>query len=109
MAIVGVGCSAPTSSTARARQADLLLGLAQRGQPQVGLVVVLAPAGERDLAGVAAQVVAAAGEDGVQLAAGDVERDEHGGVDAAVDVERRGLPGVEEDRAQRARELSARA
>ena len=52
------------------RQADLLLGLAQRGQAQVGLVVVLAAAGERDLAGVAAQVVAAAGEDGVQRAVG---------------------------------------
>jgi hypothetical protein len=91
------------------RQADLLLGLAQGGQPQVGLVVVLAPAGERDLARVAAQVLAPAGEDRVQLAAGDVERHEHGGVDAAVDVQRGGLPGVEEDRAQRLRQLSARA
>ena len=36
------------------READLLLGLAQGGQAEVGLVVVLAPAGERDLAGVAA-------------------------------------------------------
>jgi hypothetical protein len=91
------------------RQADLLLGLAQRRQPQVGLVVVLAAAGEGDLARVAPQVVATAGEDRVQLAAGGVEGDEHGGVDAAVDVERRGLPCVEEDRAQRLRELSARA
>ena len=35
----------------------------------------------------AAQVVAPAGEDGVQLGAVEVERDEHGGVGAAVDVE----------------------
>ena len=91
------------------RQPDLLLGLAQRGQPQVGLVVVLASAGERDLAGVAAHVVAAPGEHRVQLAVGDVERHEHGRVDAPVHVERRGVPGVEEHRAQRVRELSARA
>ena len=55
------------------------------------------------------QVLAAAGEDGVQLAARGEEGHEHGGVDAAVDVERGGLPGVEEDRAQSLRELSARA
>ena len=40
-------------------------GLAQRGLAQVVLVVVLAAAGERDLAGVAAQVVAPRGEDDV--------------------------------------------
>ena len=52
-----------------------------------------------------------AGEDGVQRAVGvEVERDEDGGVGAAVDVERRGLGGVEQDAAREvARELSARA
>ena len=36
----------------------------------------------------AAQVVAAAREDGVQLAVVEVQRDEHGGVRAAVDLQR---------------------
>ena len=56
-----------------------------------------------------AEVVTAAGEDGVQVAAVEVERDEHGGVDAPVHVEGRGLLGVEEDGAQALRDLSARA
>jgi hypothetical protein len=92
-----------------ARQADLLLGLAQGRQAQVGLVVVLAAARERDLARVPAQVLAALGEDRVEGAVGDVERDEDRGVDAAVDVEARDLRGVEEDGAQPARDLSPRA
>src|SRR5690606_17172252 len=77
-------------------QADLLLGLAQGGDAQVGLVVVLAPAGERDLAGVAAQVVAPAREDRVQAPVGAVQRHEHGRVDAAVDVQGGRLGGVEQ-------------
>ena len=56
------GGRAPLSSTRRAER-DLLLGLAQRGPGQVGVAGVLAPAGERDLAGVAAKVGAALGED----------------------------------------------
>ena len=47
--------------------------------------------------------------DGVQVALAQVERDEHGGVDASVHVERRRLLGVEEDGAQALRDLSARA
>jgi len=58
---------------------------------------------------VAAQVVAAFGEDGVERAVTQVQRDEDRGVDAAVDVERRRLLGVEEDGAQALRDLSARA
>ena len=50
------------------READLLVGLAQGGLDQ-RLAVVAAPAGERDLARVAPEVVAAPGEDGVQAAA----------------------------------------
>ena len=103
MAIVGVGVSAPDDVDGLARQPDLLLGLAQRGVAQVllALLDVLATAGEGDLAGVPAQVVAAAREDGVQLAVQHVQRHEHGGVDAAVHVEVRRLLGVEEARPQR--------
>jgi hypothetical protein len=57
----------------------------------------------------AAQVLAAAREDGVQCAVDDVERDQYRGVDPSVDVERRRLLGIEEDRTQGVRELSARA
>ena len=44
-------------------EADLLLGLAQRRRPQVGVALVAAAAGEGDLTGVAPQVAAALGED----------------------------------------------
>ena len=60
--------SAPIRSTRLGGQADLLARLAQRGLAQVVLVDVLAPAGERDLAGVAAQVVAPLRQDDVQPA-----------------------------------------
>ena len=46
------------------RQPDLLVRLAQGGGGEVGVLGVAAPAGERDLAGVALEVVAALGEDG---------------------------------------------
>jgi hypothetical protein len=50
-----------------ARQADLLLGLAQRGFAQIGVLGVVAAAGKGDLSGVAAQVGAPAREDRVGL------------------------------------------
>ena len=60
----------------------------KRRSPSVG---VLPPARERDLARVAAQVVAAAGQDGVERAvAVEEQRDEDGRVRAADDVERPG-------------------
>ena len=57
----------------------------------------------------AAQVVAALGEDDAEAAVAPEQRDEHGRVDAAVDVERRRLLGVEEDGREGLRELSSRA
>ena len=48
----------------------------------------------------AAQVVPALGEDRVELVVGEVQGHEHRGVDAAVDVERGGLLGREEQLAQ---------
>ena len=102
MTKVGVGGRAPTISTASRRQADLLVRLAQRGRGEVGVLGVAAAARERDLAGVALEVVAALGEDELQLARRvEVERGEHGGLGAAVDVDRqRGL-----GRQQRAAQL----
>ena len=70
MTKVGVGWSAPTICDVLAGQADLLLGLAQRGVREHGVLGVAPAAGERDLAGVALEVVAAAGEDRVQVAVG---------------------------------------
>jgi hypothetical protein len=61
-------------------EADLLLGLAQRGGGEVGVALVLAAAGEGDLAGVAAQVGAALGEDQPRLVRPAEERQQHGGV-----------------------------
>ena len=62
--------------------------LAQRGRREVRVLGVAAAAGERDLARVALEVVAALGEDGVELAAlVEVERGEDGGLGAAVDVD----------------------
>ena len=57
---------------------DLLLGLAQRGRAQVLAGMILAPAGERDLTGVPAEVGAPLGEDGGERI--PVERHEHGSV-----------------------------
>jgi tRNA(Ser,Leu) C12 N-acetylase TAN1 len=57
---------------------------------------------------VPAQVVAPAREDRVQAAVrAEVERHEHGGVDAAVDLERRGLGGKQQDVAQELRDAVA--
>ena len=96
MTNVGVGGSAPSDVDLGGRQPDLLVRLAQRRVEQ-RLVRVAAAAGERDLAGMAAQVVAAAGEDRVQRAARILEqRHEDGRVLAAVHVHRRGLVRLEE-------------
>ena len=63
---------------AAARQADLLLGLAQRGLAQIGVLGIAAPAGKRDLAGVAAQVGASLREDRMRPLVGVQEqRDEN--------------------------------
>jgi len=60
----GVGRRQRLAELDRGRvEADLLLGLAQRRRGEVGVCVVLAAAGEGDLAGVAAQVGAPLGED----------------------------------------------
>ena len=50
---------------------------------QVALALVAPAAGKRDLAGVAAKVVPALGEDEAGTVGPAVERHEHGGVDAA--------------------------
>ncbi len=67
VANVDVGGSSPSSLTAVALKADLLLGLAQGRVGEVGVLGVPAPAGKGDLPGVAAQVGAAPGEDDVRL------------------------------------------
>src|SRR3546814_1594765 len=54
---------------ARRRQADLLLGFAQRGGGHVGIARIDAPAGKGDLAGMAAQRFGALGEDYPRLGA----------------------------------------
>ena len=79
MTKVPTGGRAPTSSTRVAAEADLLLGLAQGGVAQVLVRVVLAPAGERDLARVTAQVGAPLGEHG-RLSGSPSERHQHGRV-----------------------------
>ena len=90
-----MGGSAPDQLDVVRRQADLLLGLAQRGLAQVLVRLVLAPAGERDLAGVPAQVRAALGEHGDQVVALEVERHQHGRVGGAAGrVEPRRLLGA---------------
>ena len=93
-----------------ARNVGLLVRLTQRGRAEVRVLRILATAGERDLAGMAPQVVAAAGQHDRRLAAGVQEqRDEHGRVGAAVDVERGGFLGIEEDAFEQCAQVSARA
>ena len=75
------------------READLLLRLAQRGRLQLLVGVVAAAARERDLAGVAAQVLPALREDRVQLVVAHVERDEHGRLRLASETRRSRLSG----------------
>ena len=80
---------------------NLLLRLAQRGADQ--LLARLGPAaGERDLAGVTAHVVAALGEDQAGLVGPVVDRDEDSGILVAVGVERQRLGRVEQHASRRA-------
>jgi hypothetical protein len=86
------------------------VGLAQGGRREVGVLRVAPAAGERDLARVAAQVVAPAGQHDRRLAVGVQEQGhEHGGVGTAVDFERGGLDGVQQDPLQPAAQVSGRA
>ena len=64
-------------------EADLLLGLAQRGGDEVRVSGVAAPARERDLAGVAAHVGAALREDQAGALWVAEQRQQHGGVGAS--------------------------
>jgi hypothetical protein len=82
------------------RQGDLLLGLAQRGGDQIGVVGVAAAARERDLAGVAAEVCAALGEDQPRAVGPAVERQQDGGVGLAADLDRPRLLGREQELGQ---------
>jgi hypothetical protein len=92
---VPMGGRAPATST-WPRQADLLVGLAQRGLQQV-LAGVAAAAGERDLASVAAQVVLALGEDKARGLGPAVHGDQDSGLGAtALGVHRRGLVGIQQ-------------
>ena len=110
MAIVGVGCSAPISSTPLGLQADLLVRLAQGCRAQVGVLGILAAARERDLARMAAQILTPAGQHDRRLArCVQEQRDEHGCVGAAVDVERGRLDRIEEDAFEQLAQVSARA
>jgi hypothetical protein len=72
---------------------DLLLRLAQRGGGEVGVALVLAAAREGDLAGVAAQVGTALGEDQPRLLGPAEEGQEDGGVGAAAGLDRQRLLG----------------
>ena len=77
-----------------AREPDLLFGLAQRGHAQIGVIGVAPAAGERDLAGVAAQVSAALGQDDVRRVGlgHDDQRHEHGRERLSLAVVRRQRP-----------------
>src|SRR5438270_685962 len=77
-------------------QPDLLLGLPERGGAQVRLAFVVAPTRERDLAAVAAQVVPAFGEHGMELPSVEVQGHQHRGIRATADVQRQSLLGWEQ-------------
>ena len=81
------------------READLLLGLAQRGLEE-RLVAVAPAAGEGDLAGVPAQVRASLGEDQAGVVGPAVHRHQDRGLGAAVRLESLGLHGVEKQAGQ---------
>ncbi len=81
-------------------EGDLLLGLAERRGEEAVIAFVVTPPGERDLAGVAAQVGAALGEDEAWIVGPAVEGQEDGGVGLAVGVEDRGRFGRQQGAAQ---------
>ena len=97
MTKVEAGGRAPLTLDVAGGQGDLLLGLAQRGGDQVGVVGVAAAAGERDLAGMAAEVGAALGEDQPRAVGPAVERQQDGGVGVAADLDRPRLLGREQE------------
>ena len=103
VAIVGVGCSAPRISTASAGSPISSSASRSAVATQVGLALVVATARKRDLAGMAAEVVAALGEHGVELAVLDVERNEHRRVGAPADLERIASSGVSSTRRRSSR------
>jgi hypothetical protein len=70
----------------RGLEADLLMGLAQRGGCEVGVGVVLASAGKRDLAGVPSQVRPPLGEDQAGIIRPAIERQQDRRVSSAVDL-----------------------
>ena len=96
MTKVVAGGSAPTELDPRGVEGDLLLRLAQRGRRQVGVVVVVAAAGEGDLAGMAAQVRPALGEDQPRFLGPAVERQQHGRVGAPAGLHRRRVGGAQQ-------------
>ena len=89
----------------RAREPDLLFGLAQGGIHQCGVLGVASPAWKGDLARVAAQVRTALGQDDTQLAVLRlVQRHKHGRRHLLVGLWS-GMRGrVEQDLAQRRRQ-----
>src|SRR6266545_799235 len=82
-----------------AREADLLLGLAERRLEQL-LALIPPAAGEGDLPGMPAQVRAPLGEDQAGVLRPAVHRNEDGGLGAAVGVEAFGLLWGEQKTAQ---------
>jgi hypothetical protein len=88
-------------------QADLLVRLAQRRRLEVHVVRLPAPAGERDLACVQAQVAVALDEHHDEVAAALPQRREHGGDPGAVDADLLRLARVEQPLAQRLGPLGA--
>jgi hypothetical protein len=76
-----------------ASERDLLLGLAQGGPDQVGVGRVPPPARERDLAGMAAEVGSALGEDQPGALGPAIEGEEDGGVGVAANLDRSRLLG----------------
>jgi hypothetical protein len=79
-------------------QADLLAGLPQRGMTQVAILGIPAAAGEGDLAGVTAEILAALGQDDVRLPVLTREqRDENRGRGRAMDLERTRALGIKQN------------
>ena len=77
------------------------MGLAQRGEAQVAVALVVAAARERDLARMATQVGAALGQHRAQLVLVAIERDQHSRVGLAAHVERDRVLDVEQDALQK--------
>ena len=99
---VPIGGSAPTTSTwSAARPISSSASRSAVSQQRLASVS-RRPPGERDLAGVAAEVVAALGEHEARVVRVAEERHQDRGLGGAVGVEPLGLLGAEQGRAQRA-------